>query len=146
MFSIVVTLFFLTTLVTLRSTLLFGSSFHWCLHCNTALLLTHLVSKGLGQCSIDLNMIAASLKFFTTHMEISFLLSGILPPTKTPGILITSQNAVMSSFERPVGVCGKSIPWSSTSFWTTVRINHSLRNIPFISSWKVRSGYSAAGM
>ena len=61
-----------------------------------------------------------------------FPLSVIFLLTKPPGLLIILQILAMSSSVRLARVCGKSIPWSSTSFIANVWLNPSLRNISSI--------------
>ena len=73
-------------------------------------------------------------------------LSGILSPTKPPGMSITSQITVMSSSERLARFCGESIPWFVTSFQAMIGLNPSLRNIICISSLMVGGGHSVASI
>ena len=86
-------------------------------------------------------MNAASLRFFTTRIEIWFPLPSVFPLTKPPGLLIMSQIVTMSSSNRLARVHGESIPWSSTSFIATVWLKPSLRNISSITSTMVMVGF-----
>ena len=110
MLSIIFAQLFLITLGAMRLSVFFCSSSHSCQYCSTDVLLMCLIAYVLEHCFIILNMNTVSLMFFAARMKIWFLPSDILLLTKPPGLLITSQIAVMSSSERLARSSGNLTP------------------------------------
>ena len=76
----------------------------------------------------------ASVRLLANSMNFLPPLSGILPLAKPSGLLITLQIEAILTSDRWARISVKSIPWSSTSFSTTVWLYISLISILYIFS------------